>query len=194
MSLCIKFNHKLSLYIIVFQVEGCDPILYGYRGLAVQWDFISGGYTVEDGHGLNPFSEEMINSYDDLHRQYCPYRKLVGSDVMQRHVNNIRYYSPLLLISFIERPVKLKPWNTDFRSIRSLVGPNSGANSVDTRRLMTSRPYKKLTFNRSLRYVTPTVLCWLFSVAEVVSKCYRSTFGRNTPLSQLPSYEVIDST
>ena len=83
---------------MAFQVEDCDPILYGYRGLAVQWDFVNGGYTVEDGHGLNAFSEDMIHNYDDFHRLYCPYRRLVGADVMQRHLNNIRYAASYLLI------------------------------------------------------------------------------------------------
>jgi len=78
-------------------VEDCDPVLYGYRGLAVQWDFISGGYTVEDGHGLNAFSEDMIHNLEDFHRMYCPYRRLVGADVMQQHLNNIRYLVLYLL-------------------------------------------------------------------------------------------------
>ena len=81
-------------------MEGSDPVLYGYRGLALQWDFINGAYTVDDGYGLNPFSEVMIHHYDDFHRLYCPYRRLVGADVMQQHLNNIRYYLALYLYSF----------------------------------------------------------------------------------------------
>ena len=65
----------------------CDPLLYGYRGLAVLWDFARGGYTVdESSEGLNYFDEMVVSRYDDIHRLYCPYRRLVGADVMRQHL------------------------------------------------------------------------------------------------------------
>ena len=71
----------------------CDPLTYGYRGLAVTWDFVRGGYQVDDvseRDGLNFADEAVVPRYDDFHRLYAPYRRLVGADVMKRHLSAAR--------------------------------------------------------------------------------------------------------
>ena len=69
----------------------CDPLVYGYRGLAVLWDFARGGYNVDESTGgLNYFDEMVVSRYDDFHRLYCPYRRLVGADVMRKHLTAVR--------------------------------------------------------------------------------------------------------
>lgn len=78
-------------------------MLYGYRGLVVEWDY-GGMTTVFDsattatttttvttsatyrlnGEDEASFTEDMDWRPDDFHRTYCPYRRLIGSDVMNQ--------------------------------------------------------------------------------------------------------------
>jgi hypothetical protein len=83
--------HSLSAATAAITGRRCDPLLYGYRGLAVLWDFARGGYTVDESSGgLNYFDESVVSRYDDFHRLYCPYRRLVGADVMRQHLAVVR--------------------------------------------------------------------------------------------------------
>lgn len=59
-----------------------DPMLYGYRGLLVDWDFASSCYRLS-GEDEASFPDEVDWRPDDFHRDYCPYRRLVGLDVMR---------------------------------------------------------------------------------------------------------------
>jgi len=73
-----------------------DPMLYGYRGLIVEWDYIgaaaalAGGTSelgVTSAYRLNgedeaSFPYEVDARPDDFHRHYCPYRRLVGAGVV----------------------------------------------------------------------------------------------------------------
>lgn len=59
-----------------------DPMLYGYRGLLVDWDFASCCYAL-NGEDEASFPDEVDWRPDDFHRDYCPYRRLVGLGVMR---------------------------------------------------------------------------------------------------------------
>lgn len=69
-----------------------DPMLYGYRGLIVEWDYTaaaecpgSSGVTYRlNGEDEASFPDEVDCRPDDFHRHYCPYRRLVGVDVVKR--------------------------------------------------------------------------------------------------------------
>ena len=72
-----------------------DPMLYGYRGLIIEWDYTAAAdctgslsatttafrLNVEDEAS---FPDEVELHPDDFHRQYCPYRRLVGVGVVER--------------------------------------------------------------------------------------------------------------
>jgi len=72
-----------------------DPMLYGYRALVVEWDYTavadctspsdsaSTAYRLS-GEDEASFIHEVDERPDDFHRQYCPYRRLVGAAVMNR--------------------------------------------------------------------------------------------------------------
>ena len=70
-------------------------MLYGYRGLIVEWDYTgavdspTGVATTAMAYRLNgedeaSFPDEVDCRPDDFHRHYCPYRRLVGVDVVER--------------------------------------------------------------------------------------------------------------
>lgn len=78
-----------------------DPMLYGYRGLIVDWDYTAdasdcsgpsgpgGTWTSVPLFRLNGedeamFTDDMDWRPDDFHRSYCPYRRLVGAGVMHQ--------------------------------------------------------------------------------------------------------------
>jgi hypothetical protein len=78
-------------------------MLYGYRGLIVEWDY-AGSSTIADncstattttavttsatyrlnGEDEASFTDEMDWRPDDFHRTYCPYRRLIGAGVMRQ--------------------------------------------------------------------------------------------------------------
>lgn len=53
-----------------------DPMTYGYRAQIVQWDFVRRCYRLSP-NDESSFIEELPWRYDDLHRLYCPYFRLV---------------------------------------------------------------------------------------------------------------------
>lgn len=57
-------------------------MLYGYRALVVDWDFAAGSYRLDAGDE-GSFPDEMDWRPDDFHRDYNPYRRLVGLDAMR---------------------------------------------------------------------------------------------------------------
>jgi len=65
-------------------------MLYGYRGLIVEWDYTSvGDCAGSSAYRLNgedeaSFPYEVDVRPDDFHRHYCPYRRLVGAGVVER--------------------------------------------------------------------------------------------------------------
>ncbi|ELU11960.1 hypothetical protein CAPTEDRAFT_216764 [Capitella teleta] len=61
--------------------DSCKPMLYGYRGLMLNWDFVKGVYVLNT-KDEKAFDEEMMYRYDDFARLYCPYRRLIGLNVM----------------------------------------------------------------------------------------------------------------
>ena len=58
--------------------DAAEPMVYGYRGQIVDWDYLQGVYRVNAADEL-ALPEEMLWRYDDLHRLYCPYRRLIGA-------------------------------------------------------------------------------------------------------------------
>lgn len=63
----------------------CEPMLYGYRGEMLDFDFVSGVYRV-NSHDEASFPDEMTHRYDDFHRSYTPYYRLVGAPAMSRYL------------------------------------------------------------------------------------------------------------
>ena len=61
-----------------------EPMLYGYRGLILEWDFATGAYRL-NGEDEASFPDEADWRPDDFHRAYCPYRRLVGAAVMREY-------------------------------------------------------------------------------------------------------------
>lgn len=56
-------------------------MLFGYRGLIVDWDFASFSYQL-NGEDEASYPDEMDWRPDDFHRDYNPYRRLVGQATM----------------------------------------------------------------------------------------------------------------
>lgn len=67
---------------------------YGYRGEMLDWDFIYGVYRV-NGKDSDGFTEEPESRYDDFHRLYAPYQRLVGSAAMRRYLSATNAKIPL---------------------------------------------------------------------------------------------------
>jgi len=63
----------------------CDSMLYGYRGEMLDWDFVEGVYRVNRQDEAS-FTDEMMPRYDDFHRMYTPYYRLIGARALQRYV------------------------------------------------------------------------------------------------------------
>jgi len=63
----------------------CEPMLYGYRGEMLDWDFVAGVYRVNT-HDEASYADEMAHRYDDFHRLYSPYYRLVGAAAMRRYL------------------------------------------------------------------------------------------------------------
>jgi len=80
----------------------CEPMLYGYRGEMIDWDFVAGVYRV-NAHDEASFSDEMTYRYDDFHRCYAPYYRLVGAAAMRRYLTaaagNVRLQQYLTQLS-----------------------------------------------------------------------------------------------
>jgi len=62
--------------------ENCDPLLYGYRGLMIEWDFQNEVYRVNSQEQRLLVADEVFWRADDFHRLYTPYQCLVGAAVM----------------------------------------------------------------------------------------------------------------
>jgi len=77
----------------------------------------------------------------------------------------------------------MKPWNADFCSTRAFVGPNSGANSVETRRLV------RISLSLSC-YLMSTVLCRSFFCG---GSCKQMLLLSETLRFLSYRHEVIDS-
>jgi len=81
---------------LFFTSDDHDPMLYGYRGLIVDWDYTStadwptGSLSAAttafrlNGEDEASFPDEVDLHPDDFHRLYCPYRRLVGAGVVER--------------------------------------------------------------------------------------------------------------
>jgi len=85
---------------LFFTSDHHDPLLYGYRGLIVDWDYTSAAAAAVDrvagswgaattafrlnGEDEASFPDEADPHPDDFHRLYCPYRRLVGAGVVDR--------------------------------------------------------------------------------------------------------------
>ena len=65
-----------------FTSARCDQMLYGYRGQMIEWDFVNQYYRL-NSEDESTFSEEVSWRYDDFHRTYSPYRRLVGVDTVR---------------------------------------------------------------------------------------------------------------
>jgi len=63
----------------------CEPMRYGYRGEMLDWDFVAGVYRV-NAQDAASFTEEMTARYDDFHRLYAPYYRLIGAAAMRRYL------------------------------------------------------------------------------------------------------------
>lgn len=63
----------------------CDALLYGYRGEMLDWDFVAGLYRV-NAQDEASFPDEMEARYDDFHRLYSPYHRLIGAAAMRRYL------------------------------------------------------------------------------------------------------------
>lgn len=63
----------------------CEPMLYGYRGEMLDWDFVAGVYRVNSQDEAS-FTDEMVPRYDDFHRTYSPYYRLIGAAAMRRYL------------------------------------------------------------------------------------------------------------
>jgi len=67
-------------------------MLYGYRGLIVEWDYAAAADSSATGSSAYRLNGEDEASFpyevdwrpDDFHRHYCPYRRLVGAGVVDR--------------------------------------------------------------------------------------------------------------
>jgi len=64
-----------------FTSSHSEPMVYGYRGQMVEWDFVNGHYKLNTDDEMC-FSEEVCLRYDDFHRIYCPYMWLIGLDIL----------------------------------------------------------------------------------------------------------------
>lgn len=60
-------------------------MLYGYRGQVVEWDFVNGHFRLSPEEEAS-MAEEACWRYDDFHRLYCPYHRLVGQDVVHSYL------------------------------------------------------------------------------------------------------------
>lgn len=61
-----------------------EPMLYGYRGQLIEWDFVQGHFRV-NGYDEASYSEEMSWRFDDFHRTYPPFKRLFGVRAMKRY-------------------------------------------------------------------------------------------------------------
>lgn len=66
----------------------CEPMLYGYRGAMLDWDLVAGVYQVNVQDEAS-FTDEMTARYDDFHRSYAPYHRLIGAAAMHRYLATV---------------------------------------------------------------------------------------------------------
>jgi len=64
----------------------CRPLLYGYRGQLLDWDFAAGVYRVNAQDDASFTDELTVARYDDFHRLYAPYYRLVGAPAMRSYL------------------------------------------------------------------------------------------------------------
>ena len=62
----------------------CDPTVYGYRGLLLDWDYAGKLYRQQNTEKL--YTEEVPLNFQDFTHQYAPFHRLVGSDPMRRYL------------------------------------------------------------------------------------------------------------
>ena len=67
-----------------FTSSESEPMLYGYRSQMVEWDYVNGFFRLNSEEEA-VFSEGIFWRYDDFHRVYCPYARLVGFDTVQSY-------------------------------------------------------------------------------------------------------------
>ena len=65
---------------------GTDPLIYGYRGQLIEWNFVEQCFELDDEENER-FLEESIWRPDDFHRLYMPYRRLVGRKCMLSYIS-----------------------------------------------------------------------------------------------------------
>ena len=65
----------------------CDAGLYGYRGVLLDWDYFASAYApvADDDGWFNEDPTASARAVDDIHRNYRPYRCLVGTELMQAY-------------------------------------------------------------------------------------------------------------
>jgi hypothetical protein len=62
-------------------------MLYGYRGQMIDWDYTAGIYKLNTRDEA-VFTEEVSWRYNDFHRQYNPYIRLIGAAAMQLYIKS----------------------------------------------------------------------------------------------------------
>ena len=65
-----------------YSTSTCDPLLYGYRGQLLEWDFMNGVYKLHP-EDEDKFTRQYAHHPDDFHRTYPPYRRLLGIQLMR---------------------------------------------------------------------------------------------------------------
>jgi len=108
-----------------------DPMLYGYRGLIVEWDYTGAADSSAAGdattaYRLNGedealFPDEVDCRPDDFHRHYCPYRRLVGVGVVERF-NRI--------LTSADTNVELRGSSSLAEFVRRLQGPSYARDQI----------------------------------------------------------------
>lgn len=71
----------------------CEPMTYGYRGQLVEWDYVNCHFRLNSEEEA-AMAEEVSWRYDDFHRLYSPYQRLVGHDAIESFFKS-RVMSPV---------------------------------------------------------------------------------------------------
>lgn len=69
-----------------YRTGSSEPFVYGYRGQMITWDFIDKEYKLDEKENES-YKEEVLEQPEDYHRLYMPYKRLFGTQVMQRYCN-----------------------------------------------------------------------------------------------------------
>lgn len=62
----------------------CEPMTYGYRGQLIEWDYVNCHFRLSSEEEA-AMAEEVSWRYDDFHRLYCPYQRLIGHDAIESY-------------------------------------------------------------------------------------------------------------